>query len=77
MLALNRSLLNREQTRIIVLKALASIIFMCNLHVIFLSKIAPRYVILFTNGISLPFNVNEAQAVDDCEGSRSPVSYLH
>jgi D-alanyl-lipoteichoic acid acyltransferase DltB (MBOAT superfamily) len=43
MLALNRSLLNREYTLIHVLKALASIISMCNLHVIFLSKITPRF----------------------------------
>jgi hypothetical protein len=56
MLALNRSLLNREYTLINVLKALASIICMCNLHVIFLSKITPRYLMLFTNGISFPFN---------------------
>jgi hypothetical protein len=36
MLALNRSLLNREYILMNVLKALASIISMCNLHVIFL-----------------------------------------
>jgi cellobiose-specific phosphotransferase system component IIC len=34
MLALNRSLLNREHILMNVLKALASIISMCNLHVI-------------------------------------------
>jgi hypothetical protein len=45
MLALNRSLLN---TVINVLKALASIIYTCNLHVILLSKITPRYFTLFT-----------------------------
>jgi hypothetical protein len=39
MLALNRSLLNREYILMNVLKALASIISMCNLHVILLSKI--------------------------------------
>jgi hypothetical protein len=49
MLVLNRSLLNREYILINVLKALASIICMCNLHVTFLSKITPRYLILFTN----------------------------
>jgi hypothetical protein len=48
MLALNRSLLNREYTLIYVLKALASTISMCNLHVIFLSKITPRYLMLYT-----------------------------
>jgi hypothetical protein len=46
MLALNRSLLNREYILMNVLKALASIISMCNLHVILLSKITPRYDIL-------------------------------
>jgi hypothetical protein len=40
-----------------VLKALASIISMCNLHVILLSKITPRYFTIFTNGIFRPFNV--------------------
>jgi hypothetical protein len=43
MLALKRSLLKREHILIIVLKALASIISMCSLHVILLSKITPRY----------------------------------
>jgi hypothetical protein len=36
MLALNRSVLNREYILMNVLKALASIISMCNLHVILL-----------------------------------------
>jgi hypothetical protein len=40
-----------------VLKALASIFSMCNLHVILIAKIAPRYFILFTNGMFRPFNV--------------------
>jgi hypothetical protein len=35
MLELNRSLLNREYILINVLKALASIISMCNLHIIY------------------------------------------
>jgi hypothetical protein len=43
MLALKRSLWNREQTLIYASKALASIISMCSLHVIVLSKIKPRY----------------------------------
>jgi hypothetical protein len=43
MMALKRSLLNREEIQINVLKALASIISMCSLHVILLSKITPRY----------------------------------
>jgi hypothetical protein len=50
MLALSRSLKN-------VLKVLASIISMCGLHVIFLSKITPRYFTIFTKGIFHPFNV--------------------
>jgi hypothetical protein len=57
MLALNSSLLNREYILMNVLKTLASIIYMCNLHVILLSQITLRYFTLFTNGIFLPFNV--------------------
>jgi hypothetical protein len=52
MVALNRSLLNREKTLINVLKALASIISICNLHVILLSKITPR-----CKGMFRPLNV--------------------
>jgi hypothetical protein len=48
MLVLNPSLLNKEYILINVLKALASIISMCNLHVTLLSKITPRYFVLFT-----------------------------
>jgi hypothetical protein len=43
MLALNRLLLSREYALINALKALASILCMCNLRVIFLSNITPRY----------------------------------
>jgi hypothetical protein len=57
MLALNHSFLKREYILRNVLKALASIISMCNLHVILLSKITPRYFTLFTNGIFRPFNI--------------------
>jgi hypothetical protein len=57
MLALNRSLLNMEYIVMNVLKALASMICMCNLHVILLSNITPIYFKLFTNGIFRPFNV--------------------
>jgi hypothetical protein len=57
MLALNLFLLNREYILMSVQKALASIISMCNLHVILLSKITPRYFTLFTNGIFCPFNI--------------------
>jgi hypothetical protein len=41
-LVLNRSLLNREYILINILKVLASIISMCNLHETFLSKITPK-----------------------------------
>jgi hypothetical protein len=40
-----------------VLKALASIVLICSLHVILLSKIIPRYFTLFTKGMFRPFNV--------------------
>jgi hypothetical protein len=55
MLVLNRSLLNREYTLINILKAFASIFSMCGLHVIFLSKITPRYFTLLINGMFHPF----------------------
>jgi hypothetical protein len=57
MLVLNRSVLNRGRILMNVSKALASIVYMFSLHVIFLSKIIPKYFALFTNGMSLPFNV--------------------
>jgi hypothetical protein len=57
MLVLNRSLLNREYILINDLKALASIISKCNLHVTLLSKITSRYFTLFTNVISRQFNM--------------------
>jgi hypothetical protein len=47
MLAISRSRLNREYVLMNVLKALASIISMCNLHVIFISKITPRYFAIY------------------------------
>jgi hypothetical protein len=52
-------MLNREYILINVLKALASIISMCNLHVTFLSKITLRYsyFTLSTNGVFRPFSV--------------------
>jgi hypothetical protein len=49
MLALNSSILDKEDILMNVLKPLASIVSMCNLHVIPLSKITPRYFTLFTN----------------------------
>jgi hypothetical protein len=42
MLVLNRSLLIREYGLISALKSLVSIVFMCSLHVMFLSNITPR-----------------------------------
>jgi hypothetical protein len=57
MLALNRLLFNWEYTLINILKALVSIISMCNLHMLFLSKITQRYFTLFTNGMFRPFSV--------------------
>jgi hypothetical protein len=57
MLVLNRSLLNREYILVNVLKALASIIYMCNFHVAFLSKITLRYFTLFASGMFRPFSV--------------------
>jgi hypothetical protein len=77
MLALSRSLLNREYTLINVLKALASILSMCSHHVIFLSKITPSYFTVFTNGMFRQFNVRR----DSCglfdQRSRLPESCLH
>jgi hypothetical protein len=55
MLVLNRLLLNRGYVVINAPKALASIISMCHLHVIFLSNITLRYFTLFPNGIFRPF----------------------
>jgi hypothetical protein len=46
MLAVNRSLLKRGYNLMNVRKDLASILSMCNLHVILLLKITPRYFIL-------------------------------
>jgi hypothetical protein len=54
MLTLNRSLLKWESNLMNVLKALVLIVSMCNLHVILLSKITPRYITLFTNGMFRP-----------------------
>jgi hypothetical protein len=57
MLALKCSLLNREYVLINALKALVSIVFMCSLHVIFLSNITRSYFTLFTKGMFCPFIV--------------------
>jgi hypothetical protein len=59
MLEFNRSLLNREYTLMNVLKALASIIFMCNLKVTLLSKLTRRYFAICKSGIFRPFNVRQ------------------
>jgi hypothetical protein len=57
MLALNRSLLNREYVLIKAVKAFTSVVFKCYLHVIFLSNITPRYFTLFTKGMFRSFSV--------------------
>jgi hypothetical protein len=54
MLVLNRLLLNREYVVINALKALASIVSMCDLHVIFLSNITPRYFTLCSYKWDIP-----------------------
>jgi hypothetical protein len=77
LLVLNRSLLNREYILINVLKTLAEIISMRNLHVTFLSKITPRYFTLFTNGMFRPFSVICASVAEDCEKSKFPESYIY
>jgi hypothetical protein len=56
MLTLNGSLMNREYNLMNVLKALASIVSICSLHVILLSKITPRYFTVFTKGMFRPLN---------------------
>jgi hypothetical protein len=55
-LAPNLSLLSRGYILMNVLKALASIIYVRSLRVIFFTKSAPRYFILFTNGMLRSFN---------------------
>jgi hypothetical protein len=70
MLALKRSLLKREVILINVLMALASVISMCSLHVILLSKITLRYFTWLTEGIFRPFNVIWAS------GELSPWAYF-
>jgi hypothetical protein len=57
MLPSNRSRLKMEYNLMNVRKALASILSMCNLHVILLSKITPKYFTLFTNGMFRQFSV--------------------
>jgi hypothetical protein len=57
MLMFSHLLFNRKYVIINALKALASIISMCDHHVIFLQNITPRYFTLFTNGIFRPFSV--------------------
>jgi hypothetical protein len=52
MLALKHSLLNTELILINVLKALASIIFMCSLHVIILPKITQIFYV--TDEVDIP-----------------------
>jgi hypothetical protein len=74
MFVLKCSLLNREYAIINALKALVSIIFICNLHVIFLSNIMPRYFTLFTKGMFCPFSVRKDSGSLILWENRSPVS---
>jgi hypothetical protein len=74
MLTLNHSLLNKEYNLTNVPRALASIVSICSLHVILLSKITPRYLTLFTNGLFRPFNVRR-KMFSFCEKSRLSESY--
>jgi hypothetical protein len=53
-----RLLLNREEVLKYVRKALATVLSVWSLTVILLSKVTPRYVILFTKGVSRPFSCN-------------------
>jgi hypothetical protein len=55
---------------------LASIVSICSLHVILLSKITPRYFTLFTKGMFRPFNVRR-EAVSFDEKSRLPEYFPH
>jgi hypothetical protein len=57
MLVLKCSLLNREYVLIKAPKALVSIVFMCSLHVIFLSNITSRYFTLFIKGMFRPLKL--------------------
>lgn len=54
---LKHSLLNKEYNPINILKASAATISMHSPHLIFLSKIIPRYFTVFTKGMSHPFSV--------------------
>jgi hypothetical protein len=47
LLVFNQSLLNKEYNLINVLQAFVATVSMCSLHVILLSKITPKYFILF------------------------------
>jgi hypothetical protein len=47
MFLLDCSCLNKGYIQMRVLKAVASVVSICSLHTIFLSKIAPRYFMLF------------------------------
>jgi hypothetical protein len=67
MFLLNHSLLNRGYILMKVLTALAPVVSMCSFHVIFLSKITPRYFILFTNGMFCPFNISESGSIIQLE----------
>jgi hypothetical protein len=63
MLVLNSLLLNREYVIINALKALVSIVSMCDVHVIFLSNISKIFYIIYKRDISSIQCKKETQAV--------------
>jgi hypothetical protein len=46
-------------------KALATLLSIWSLHVVLLSKVTPRYLTLFTKGMSRPFNCNTSSGTLD------------
>jgi hypothetical protein len=54
--ALRFLLLNIEYILMYVPKALAAVVLMGSLHVILLTKMTPRYLAVFTNGMFRPFS---------------------
>jgi hypothetical protein len=56
MFALKYLLLNTEYVLMYVPKVLVANFSLCSLHVILQSKMTPRYLTLFTNGVFRPFS---------------------
>jgi hypothetical protein len=63
MFMLNCSLLNRGCILMKVLKTLALMVSIHSRHVIFLSKIMPRYLTSFTNGMFYPFHIRSESGI--------------